>query len=59
MIVIKQNEFDEFEVPTPTEDAPGSIYYTDDRADAFDTARHHHGILADVTFQRGTYNREG
>jgi len=59
MITIKHNEFDEYEVPTPTEDAPDSIYYTDDKADAFMTARHHFGIIANITFRRGTYGIVG
>jgi len=54
-IMIKRNDYDEYEVPTPTDDAPDSIYYTDDKYDAFDTARHHHGLLADIIFGRGTY----
>ncbi len=57
-VTIKINEFDEYEVPTPTEDAPDSIYYTDDKGDAFMTARHHHGINAPVAFARGTYGEQ-
>ncbi len=49
-IIINVNEYDEYEVPTPSWDAPDSIYFTDDIYDAFDTARRHHGIQADIQF---------
>ncbi len=55
VILIKKNEYDEYEVPTPTEDAPDSIYFTDDRDDAVGTA---HMILGDnitCIFRKGTY----
>ena len=50
VVIIQSNFYSEFEVPTPTADAPDSVYFTDDQADAFDTARAHHGILADIVF---------
>lgn len=57
-VTIKANDYEEYEVPTPTADAPDSVYFTDCKYDAFDTARHHHGILADIVFVRGSYNME-
>lgn len=59
-ITIKQNEYDEYEVPTGVKDdgITPAIYYTDDKGDAFDTARRFHGIIADITFRRGTYGVE-
>lgn len=58
-VVIKRNEYDEYEVPTGVrDDNQPAIYYTDDKGDAFDTARHFHGIIADITFRAGTYGVE-
>ena len=52
-IIITINEFDEYEVPAGiNSDGEPEIYYTSDQYDAFDTARHIHGILADIVFQR-------
>ncbi len=59
-IRIKQNEYDEYEVPTGLKDdgVTAAIYYTDDKCDAFDTARRFHGLMADIIFSRGTYGVE-
>lgn len=51
-IIITINEFDEYEVPAGiNSEGEPEIYYTSDQYDAFDTARHIHGILADIVFQ--------
>lgn len=57
-IVIKRNDYDEYEVPTPSPDASDSIYYTDDKDDAIATAQHVHGDLVEIVFRSGTYDKE-
>lgn len=56
-VTIRKNEFDEYEVPTPTSDCPDSIYYTDDEEDAIDTAIAHYGTDIDLKIKRGTYDK--
>lgn len=56
-IQVRKNDYDEFEVPTPTRDAPDSIYYTDDKDDAIGTAKMILGDDVVCTFKRGTYDR--
>lgn len=59
MIKIKRNDYDEYEVPVGlNSQGEVEIYFTDDKYDAFDTARKVHGILADIVFARGTYTPE-
>lgn len=41
--ILRDPDWNEFQVPTPTADAPDSVYHTDNREDALDTARAHHG----------------
>jgi hypothetical protein len=53
-VVIKKNEFDEFELT----ERDGEIYYTDDRDDAIATACHIYGADCRITFRRGTYTHD-
>ncbi len=59
-VTIRQNEFDEFEVPTAFMGRayitrPTSIYYTDDKDDAIGTAQYHFGSDTKIVVRRGTY----
>ncbi|TFG82817.1 MAG: hypothetical protein E4G74_02140 [Erysipelotrichales bacterium] len=54
VILIKKNEYDEFEVPTTSD---SEIYFTDDKQDATDTAMFFHGAEVVVLFRRGTYDK--
>ena len=54
IILIKKNEFDEFEVPTTS---TSEIYFTDDKEDAIGTAEYFHGPKAECIFRRGTYSK--
>lgn len=59
-ILIKKNEYDEFEVPTEfvfsnRREVAAEIYYTDDKHDAIDTAKMIHGVDVVCKFKRGTY----
>lgn len=54
-VVIKRNEFDEFEVPAPTTD---EIYFTDDLQDAKNTLWSIHGSNVVIVVRRGTYSKE-
>lgn len=56
-IKVRKNEYDEYEVPVPTPDAPQAIYYTDDKDDAIGTAKMILGDDIVCTFKRGTYDR--
>lgn len=58
-VTIRKNEFDEYEVPTPTSDYPDSIYFTEYKEDAVDTAIAHYGTNIEIKFKRGTYQKEG
>lgn len=55
---IRKNDYDEFEVPVPTPDAPQAIYFTDDKDDAIGTAKLILGADVVCTFSRGTYDAE-
>lgn len=57
-IVVKHNEFDKYEVPTPDTDNKHSVYYASDKDDAKETAKCHHGKGVKVSFHRGSYNRD-
>tara|TARA_R110002012_G_scaffold14228_4_gene59378 strand:- start:206 stop:397 length:192 start_codon:yes stop_codon:yes gene_type:complete len=56
-IIIKKNEWDEYEVPTVT-GISGSdcISYESSKQDAIDTAHFHHGQDAQLAFRSGTYS---
>ena len=55
-IVIKRNDYDEYEVPAPT---TSELYFTDDRDDAIGTAKIIHGTdELTFSFRRGTYQQE-
>lgn len=61
-VTIKRNDYDEYEVPTPSAQFPDSIYFTDDKADAIDTARAHWFINRaqseiNVRVIRGSYHQ--
>lgn len=53
-VLVRKNEYGEYEVPAPT---PEEIYFTDDRDDALGTALIIHGDNASVKVARGTYAR--
>ncbi len=53
-VVIKKNEYDEFELPT-SECGKREIYFTDDKQDAIDTAHFVFGDELKISFRRGTY----
>ncbi len=53
-ILIKLNQYDEYEVPT---DSTRHIYYTDDKEDAIATARRFNSGA--IRIVRGSYNVEG
>ena len=63
-VTIRRNSFDEYEVPTGyRRDGTLAIYYTDDRDDAKDTARHYAGVFdgapePHLVIRRGTYTTE-
>jgi hypothetical protein len=63
-VVIRKNQDGEFEVPTNSPAYPATsfragLYYTDDREDAFDTARLAWGEHAEkIVCRSGTYNVE-
>lgn len=58
-VVIKRNEYDEYEAPTGTNaDGSMAIYYTDDKQDAIDTVK----LLTaatEIVVRRGTYPNAG
>ena len=54
-VTILLNEFDEYEVPTGSDNFWGSLYYTPDRDDAEATARDVWGDNATVVFTTGSY----
>jgi hypothetical protein len=56
-IIIKKNEWDEYEVPTVI-GLDHCISYESSRQDAIDTARFCHGQDAKLAFRSGTYNEE-
>jgi len=63
-VIIKRNDYDEFEVPTAPAGAEAQefadgIYYADDRDDAIDTARFTFGADVDIVVRRGTYSGDG
>jgi hypothetical protein len=52
-VLIYQNDFDEYEVPVHD-----GVYFTDDRDDATDTAKHVWGEEVPVNIRRGTHRHE-
>lgn len=59
MILIKENDFAEFETPTgKKEDGRPAIYYADDKDDAESTARFYHGQDCEFRHIKGTYGVE-
>jgi len=54
IILIKKNEYGEFELPAPTTD---EIYFTDDQDDAIGTAKIIYGDNTECIFRRGTYDK--
>lgn len=56
LVIIRKNEFDEYEVLEKEFSGIGDgIYFTDDRDDAIGTACHMYGADCRIKIKRGTY----
>lgn len=54
-ITIRKNDYDEYEVPTPSAD---ELYFTDDKDDAIGTAKLILGDDVEIRFAKGTYQND-
>jgi len=62
-VIIKRNDFDEYEVPTDSPSHPASsfeagLYFTDDREDALVTCQLAFDGDADIVWRRGSYQAD-